>query len=160
MLINDIVRSLHAHSLKKFIIISGHASSIHLAALQEAGETLLEALPSDVSIAVVSLYALAQQAAEDICETEDDSHAGEIETSLILHLQPTLVKGSGEEEYPHFPHPLLTRNKRKYWENAIWGNPNKASAKKGAQITAAMIKQITDLIEKIDNFNEEKSTSP
>ena len=36
-LIRDLVKSLHANSLKNFIIISGHASSVHLAALEEAG---------------------------------------------------------------------------------------------------------------------------
>jgi creatinine amidohydrolase len=138
-LIKDIVKSLR---------------SLHLAALQEAGESLLEELPSDVNIAVVSAYALAQEAASEICETEDDSHAGEIETSLILHLKPHLVKGRGKEEYPHFPHPLLTRNKRKYWKNAVWGNPHKASTKKGELISQLLINKISELVREIEKFKE------
>ncbi|MBW2653161.1 MAG: creatininase family protein [Deltaproteobacteria bacterium] len=153
-LIEDIVKSLHSNNLKRFLIISGHASSLHLAALQEAGESLLEELPSDVNIAVVSAYALAQEAASEICETEDDSHAGEIETSLILHLKPHLVKGRGKEEYPHFPHPLLTRNKRKYWDNAVWGNPHKASMKKGELISQLLIEKISELVREIEKFKE------
>ncbi|NOQ86271.1 MAG: creatininase family protein [Deltaproteobacteria bacterium] len=153
-LIKDIVKSLHSNNLKRFLIISGHASSLHLAALQEAGESLLEELPSDVNIAVVSAYALAQEAASEICETEDDSHAGEIETSLILHLKPHLVKGRGKEEYPHFPHPLLTRNKRKYWKNAVWGNPHKASTKKGELISQLLINKISELVREIEKFKE------
>ena len=151
-LIKDIVKSLYANSLKRFIIISGHASALHLSALQEAGEALLEELPGDVNIAVVSAYALAQEAAGEICETEDDSHAGEIETSLVLYLKPHLVKGRGKEEYPHFPHPFLTRNKRKYWENAVWGNPNKASAKKGELISQLLVEKISELVKEIDKF--------
>ena len=153
-LIKDIVKSLHSNNLKRFLIISGHASSLHLAALQEAGESLLEEMPSDVNIAVVSAYAMAQEAASEICETEDDSHAGEIETSLILHLKPPLVKGRGKEEYPHFPHPLLTRNKRKYWKNAVWGNPRKASTKKGELISQLLIKKIGELVREIEKFKE------
>ena len=153
-LIKDIVKSLYSNNLKRFLIISGHASSLHLAALQEAGESLLEELPSDVNIAVVSAYAMAQEAASEICETEDDSHAGEIETSLILHLKPHLVKGRGKEEYPHFPHPLLTRNKRKYWKNAVWGNPHKASMKKGELISQLLIKKIGELVREIEKFKE------
>ena len=129
-LIKDIVKSLHSNNLKRFLIISGHASSLHLA------------------------YALAQEAASEICETEDDSHAGEIETSLILHLKPHLVKGRGKEEYPHFPHPLLTRNKRKYWKNAVWGNPHKASTKKGELISQLLIKKISELVREIEKFKE------
>jgi len=151
-LIRDLVKSLHANSLKNFIIISGHASSVHLAALEEAGESLLSEMPSDVNIAVVSAYALAQQSAGDICETENDSHAGEIETSLMLHLKPHLVKGKGKEEYPDFPHPLLTRNKRKYWKNAVWGNPNKASRQKGKAISKALVGELVKLVKKIGKF--------
>lgn len=151
-LIQDIVRSLHSNQLKRFIIISGHASQIHLSALQEAGESLLEEMPSDVNIAVVSAYALAQEVAGEICETEDDSHAGEIETSLMLHLKPHLVKGRGKKEYPHFPHPLLTRKKRKYWKNAVWGDPHKASAKKGEIISQRLIEKIGELVKQIDTF--------
>lgn len=153
-LIKNIVKSLYTNDLKKFLIISGHASSLHLAALQEAGESLLEELPCDVNIAVVSAYALAQEAASEICETEDDSHAGEIETSLMLHLKPHLVKGRGKEEYPHFPHPLLTRNKRRYWKQAVWGNPNKASTKKGELISQLLIDKIMEVIREIETFKE------
>lgn len=153
-LIRDIVKSLHNHYLKNFIIISGHASSVHLAALQEAAESMLEEMPSDVNLAVVSAYALARQAAVNICETDNDSHAGEIETSLMLHLKPHLVKGRGKEEYPHFPHPLLIRNKKKYWKNAVWGNPQKASAKKGEAISQMLVDKIVELVRKIDNFKE------
>jgi len=151
-LIGDLVKSLHANSLKNFIIISGHASSVHLAALEEAGESLLSEMPSDVNIAVVSAYALAQQSAGNMCETENDSHAGEIETSLMLHLKPHLVKGRGKEEYPDFPHPLLTRNKRKYWKNAVWGNPNKASRQKGKAISKALAGELVKLVKKIGKF--------
>jgi len=153
-LIRDIVKSLHSNNLKNFIIISGHASSVHLAALQEVGESMLEEMPSDVNIAVVSAYALAQQAASNICETDNDSHAGEIETSLILYLKPHLVKGRGKKEYPHFPHPLLTRNKRKYWKNAVWGDPHKASAKKGEIISKMLIDKIVEIVKKIDKFKD------
>jgi creatinine amidohydrolase len=153
-LIRDIIKSLNANNLKNFIIISGHASSIHLAALQEAGESMLEEMPSDVNISIVSAYDLAQQAASNICETDNDSHAGELETSLMLHLKPYLVKGRGKKEHPHFPHPLLIRNKRKYWKNAVWGDPHKASAKKGEIISQMIINSIIELVKKIDKFKE------
>ncbi len=87
-----------------------------------------------------------------MCETKNDSHAGEIETSLMLHLKPHLVKGRGKEEYPDFPHPLLTRNKRKYWKNAVWGNPNKASRQKGKAISKALAGKLVKLVKKIGKF--------
>jgi len=151
--IKDVVKSLYANRLRNFIIISGHASSLHLSALQEAGEALLEEMPSDVKIAVVSAYAMAQEAAIGICTTEDDSHAGEIETSLMLHLSSRLVKGRGKEEYPCFPQHILTRNKRKYWKNAVWGNPRQASAPKGRLITEKLIDALAELVKQIAVFS-------
>ena len=153
-LVRDIVQGLHANHLQNFILISGHASPVHLSALQEAGESLLEEMPSQVKIAVVSAYDVFRQAASNICTTEDDSHAGEIETSLILHLKPQLVQGKGKEEYPSFPHPLLTRNKRKYWKNAVWGDPTKASATKGRVLSRALMDYLVELVKKIEKFKE------
>ena len=151
--IKDVVKSLYANRLRNFIIISGHASSLHLSALQEAGEALLEEMPSDVTIAVVSAYSMAREAARGICKTEDDSHAGEIETSLMLHLSSRLVKGRGKKEYPCFPQHILTRNKRKYWKNAVWGDPRQASAPKGRLITEKLIDKLAELVKQIAVFS-------
>ena len=153
-LVRDVVKGLHANHLNNFILISGHASTVHLSALQEAGESILEELPSPVKVAVVSAYDVFRQAAVTICKTEDDSHAGEIETSLILHLKPQLVQGKGEEEYPNFPHPILTRNKRKYWKNSVWGDPTKASATKGRVLSRALVDYLVELVKKIEKFKE------
>ena len=151
--IKDVVKSLYANSLRNFIIISGHASSLHLSALQEAGEALLGEMPSDSRIAVISLYGMAQEAARGICKTEDDSHAGEIETSLMLHLSSHLVTGRGKEEYPSFPEHLLTRHKRKYWKNAVWGDPRQASAPQGRLITEKLVDKLAGLVKEIAVFS-------
>lgn len=150
--VRDVVKGLYANGLRKFAIISGHASSLHLSALQEAGESLLEEMGPRVTIAVISAYDMAREAAGGVCETEDDSHAGEIETSLMLHFSPHLVKGRGKEEYPGFPHPILTGNKRKYWKNAVWGNPAPASAPKGKIIAETLTQNLVRLIKRIDAF--------
>jgi creatinine amidohydrolase len=52
-MIRDIVKSLHLQGLRSFLILSGHAGSIHIAALNEVGEELLEEL-REISIAVLS----------------------------------------------------------------------------------------------------------
>ncbi len=153
-IIKDIVKGFHANRLRNFIIVSGHASSLHISALEEAGEELMEEMSPPAKIAVVSAYGLARKVGCDVCETPDDMHAGEIETSLMLFLRPHLVKGKGKKEYPDFPHPLLTRNKRKYWKNAVWGNPTKASAAKGEFISRALVTELVELVRRIEKFRE------
>jgi len=70
----------------------------------------------------------------------------------MLHFSPHLVRGRGKEEYPCFPHPILTTNKRKYWKNAVWGNPAPASAPKGKIIAQTLTQNLVRLIKRIDAF--------
>lgn len=145
----DIVKSLREHGLHTFIAISGHAGGAHGMALQEAGEELI-ARYDDISIAVVTEFLLARDRGKDLIETPGDCHAGEIETSRIMHSHPQLVKGSAPAEYPSFPPGILVRDKRRYWPGGVWGDPGKASAEKGARIEAVVVEGLLDLIRNIE----------
>jgi creatinine amidohydrolase len=150
-LLHDIVRSGHRQGLRNFMVLSGHAGGAHVMALQDAGEELLREF-SDAWIAVLVEFELARKAGLGIIETTDDRHAGEIETSRILHSHPHMVKGRASEEYPAFPAGILVRDKRKYWPNGVWGNPGKATAKKGKMVEEAVVAQIVDMVRMIENY--------
>ncbi|GLI38909.1 creatininase family protein [Geobacter hydrogenophilus] len=152
-LMKDIVRSLYAQGMRNFIILTGHAGGSHRMALQDAGEELLPEIP-DIRIAVVTEYELASREGKGIIETEGDAHAGEIETSRILHTHPHLVKGAGEREFPSFPMGILVRNKRKYWPNGVWGDPTKATAEKGKRLEELVAKKIVELVAALEQFQE------
>ncbi|MBI3754298.1 MAG: creatininase family protein, partial [Deltaproteobacteria bacterium] len=91
MLTGDIIKSAYDKGLRNFILISGHAGSIHMSALKEIGEEMIDEF-DDIKIAVISEYDTIRQESEKLVETKDDGHAGEIETSRILYLAPQLVK--------------------------------------------------------------------
>lgn len=150
-LMKDIVRSLYAQGMRNFIILTGHAGGSHRMALQDAGEELLPEI-SDIRIAVVTEYELASREGKGIIETEGDAHAGEIETSRILHTHPHLVKGAGEREFPSFPMGILVRNKRKYWPKGVWGDPTKATAIKGMRLEELVVKKIVELAVALEGF--------
>ncbi|KAF0218501.1 MAG: creatinine [Geobacteraceae bacterium] len=152
-LLKDIVRSFHSHGLRNFIILTGHAGGSHRMALQDAGEELIAEF-TDIKMAVVTEYELARREGKGIIETEGDSHAGEIETSRIMHTHPHLVKGKGEREFPDFPQGILVRNKRKFWPNGVWGDPTKASAEKGKQIEELVVRKIVELAKMMEDFQE------
>jgi len=152
-LMKDIVRSLHGQGMRNFVILTGHAGGSHRMALQDAGEELLPEIP-DIRIAVVTEYELASREGRGIIETEGDAHAGEIETSRILHSHPHLVKGVGMREFPVFPPGILVRNKRKYWPNGIWGDPTKATAEKGKCLEAIVVEKIVELVETLQQQEE------
>lgn len=149
LLFTDIVKSLREQGLRNFIAISGHAGGAHGMALQEAGEELIT-LYEDISVAVVTEFVLARERGKNLIETPGDCHAGEIETSRIMHSHPHLVKGTAPAEYPSFPAGILVRDKRRYWPGGVWGDPGKASAEKGALIEEAVVGGLLDLIRNIE----------
>ncbi|MFQ5441267.1 MAG: creatininase family protein [Thermodesulfobacteriota bacterium] len=151
MLTKDIVRDASGKGFKRFILISGHGGSLHVSAMKEAAEALTVELKGAV-IAALSIYEVLGPEANLIAETENDSHAGEMETSAVLYLAPELVKGRSKEEYPGLPKPIVARDKMKYWPGAVWGDPSKATAEKGLRLFDLMVRKVTGLVKKIERF--------
>lgn len=144
-LLKDLVRSFYRQGIHNVIALTGHAGGAHRMALQDAGEELLDELP-ELRIAVVTEYELAREQGRGLVETPGDAHAGEIETSRIMHSHPHLVQGSSPEEYPSFPAGILVRDKRRYWPGGVWGNPAKATALKGAQLEQLVVSKVVELV--------------
>ena len=147
----DIILSAYDKGLRNFILISGHAGSIHMSALKEVGESLIDEVP-DIKIAIISEYDTIAEEGKKIVETKDDGHAGEIETSRLLYLAPNLVKGRAKEEYPVFPAPFIVRDKLKYWKGGVWGNPAKANIEKGRRLFAISVDKVIEIVKRIERI--------
>ena len=148
----DLVAEAYKKGLRNFILISGHGGSLHMSAMKETAEVLVERLEG-IKIAVLSPYDVLWKELSEIAETPNDSHAGELETSMMLYLAPKLVKGRSPVEYPKIPKPLTVKDKVKYWPGGVWGNPKKASVEKGEKA----IKLITDkIIALLDQIEKQK----
>jgi creatinine amidohydrolase len=154
-LLKDIVRSFHFQGLRNFIVLSGHAGGAHCMALQDAGEELIAEF-ADITVAVVTEYDLAKVAGKDIISTPGDAHAGEIETSRIMHTHPHLIKGKGEKGFPRFPKGILVRNKRRFWGNGVWGDPTQATPDKGRLLEELVVDKIVELALRLANFQEDQ----
>lgn len=152
-LVRDVVVSLYRHGLRNFILLTGHAGGTHNAALIDAGEELLDRF-NDLKIAVLTEYQLASDEGRGLIETEGDSHAGEIETSRMLHSHPHLVKGDAEREFPRFPKGILVRDKRKFWQGGVWGDPGKASAEKGLRIEELVVSALDRFVDHLESWVE------
>jgi len=150
LLIQDIVRGLYFNGLKNVLILSGHAGGTHIAMIIDACEELLDEL-ADIRIAVVSINDLGRIAWEGIVETPGDSHAGEVETSVIKYLFPEAVKGQPPQEYPSFPRFLLVRDKRAFWPGGVWGDPAKASPEKGKKLLEKSVEALIDVIKSLES---------
>ncbi len=148
-LLHDLVRSFYRQGFRNVIALTGHAGGAHRMALQDAGEELLDTLP-ELRMAVVTEYELAKEGGRGLVETPGDAHAGEIETSRIMHSHPHLVQGSSPEEYPSFPVGILVRDKRRYWPGGVWGNPARATAEKGAKIEELVVARVVELVQLLE----------
>ncbi len=124
-----------------------------MAALTDAGEEILSRLENS-QVAVLSVLDLIVKIAKGIVQTENDSHAGEVETSLMLHLRSMHVDGTSPEEYPSFPAPILARDKKRFWPGGVWGDPSKASSEKGATILNKEVELLLQLVSRIESFEQ------
>jgi creatinine amidohydrolase len=147
-LLLDLGREFYRVGLRNLVFISGHAGGTHISAIIEAGEQLLTELP-EVRVAVVNILELLREVLRerpDLVQTKGDSHAGEVETAVMLAAYPGLVKGTAPEEWPSFPKYVLVRDKRRYWPGGVWGNPAPASAAQGEEILQAEALSLSKLI--------------
>lgn len=147
-LVRDLGREFYRQGLRNLVILSGHAGGTHMAALLEAGETLLEELP-EARVAVVNILDLLREiitANPHLVRTKGDAHAGEVETALMLAAFPRLVKGTAPAEWPNFPKYILVRDKRRFWPGGVWGDPAPATAAQGEEILQAEMKRLRQVL--------------
>ncbi len=145
----DITTDAFKRGFRNILLISGHAGGAHVAAMKEAAEVLAATTPG-LTIAALSIYDVVWDELEALAETENDSHAGEMETSIIMYLAPELVKGLSKEEYPSFNKPIINPDKLSQWPGAVWGNPAKATAKKGRLLFQAMVRSTLEILKKME----------
>jgi creatinine amidohydrolase len=149
-LVIDVAESLYRHGMKRFILYSGHAGANHMAALLSAADDLILA-HEDTDFAVISDLDLCDSRFFTLLETKDDSHAGEVETSLIMALAPDLVGDLPPADRPAFPRPLVVRDTRTYWRSGVWGDPSRASKVKGEQMVTILAQNLAKLAESLNN---------
>lgn len=147
----DIVRDAAKKGLKNFILISGHGGGIHTFAMKEAGEIVKAELPG-IEVAALTIYEIIGKEAAEIAESEGDSHAGELETSLMLYLTPELVKGRSKKERPKFKRPFIASDKLKYWPGAVNGDPKLATREKGERFFSVMVDKTVELVRAIEKL--------
>ena len=150
-LVFDIVISLHASGMRNVILYSGHASSKQLAAMGEAGEKAIDMI-SDLNVAVVCDYDILKNAS--FIEAPGDIHAGELETSRMMHVRPELVR---TDKFPpaekrQFPNPILVRDCKRYWPGTVEGDPALSSAEKGEKLCQMVAEYLADLVKKMQAF--------
>jgi creatinine amidohydrolase len=141
----DLIKAFSRNGFKKIVLFSGHAGRIHLSALREAAELCVQS-DSTLRLAVICDLDLVKETSQELVETSGDGHAGEIETSRMMHLHPASVKEPPEEEYPELPPGIIVPDPENYWPGGVWGNPQAADASKGREIVERSAEALVRII--------------
>ena len=166
----DVCRSLIRHGFKNIIIVNGHGG--HVSVLDVVSRKIRDETDGKIIIAM----AMPQQLVTDVIERlmeNNDGHAGESETSLIMAFRPELVRKEKMMPLQRKDVPIVTKiepivSKEEAEERTrynvtipmpflatladgtgITGDPTKATPEKGKKIAEAAITRLAAYMEEV-----------
>ncbi|MDI5971875.1 creatininase family protein [Streptomyces sp. SL13] len=137
--VTDIAQSLEASGIRKLVLINAHGGNYVLSNIvQEANvtEPRMSLFPQGHE------WNRAREHAGLVSNSHDDMHAGEIETSILLHAEPSVVRpGYETADHDGGERPfLLTEGMKAYTQTGVIGFPSHATAEKGKAVLASLTK--------------------
>ncbi|KPI14634.1 Creatininase [Actinobacteria bacterium OK074] len=136
--VRDIADSLARSGIDALVVVNGHGGNYVL------GNVVQESAGRDPLMALFPAaedWESARERAGVETSLLSDMHAGEIETSILLHCHPELVRPGYEstdfvaDDRRH----LLTLGMSGYTESGVIGRPSLASAEKGQRLLAELV---------------------
>ncbi|MET8678879.1 creatininase family protein [Streptomyces sp. NPDC004647] len=136
--VRDIADSLRRSGIGTLILVNGHGGNYVLRnVVQESfgGGTRMALFPGSAD------WDAARARAGIQTPSHSDMHAGEVETSILLHAHPQLVRPGYEtsdclaDDRKH----LLSLGMSAFTESGVIGRPSMASAGKGKELLAGLV---------------------
>jgi creatinine amidohydrolase len=146
VVIDDIYRSITDAGLTSMVILNCHGGNYSLANVVQEGNDhgkKMALFPSGRD------WADARQSAGLATSNHEDMHAGELETSILLHTYPELVRDGYHQadwvadDRRH----LLTTGMGNYTQSGVIGRPSLASAEKGKAVLASLVGSFASVLE-------------
>lgn len=149
--ITDVHNSLTRTGPRALVLVNAHGGNYVLGnVVQEAGAEgramALFPTPED--------WQEARAAAGLASSMHEDMHAGEVETSLLLHAHPEVVR-PGYESADHLANNrrhLLTEGVRAYTHSGVIGRPSFATAEKGKAVLDALTGSFAGVMDLLTNL--------
>jgi creatinine amidohydrolase len=144
--IDDIYSSLTDSGLTSLVILNCHGGNYALANIVQEGNAhgkRIALFPSGTD------WTDARQSAGLTTSNHADMHAGELETSILLHAHPGLVRDGYQtadwvaDDRRH----LLTTGMGEYTQSGVIGRPSLASAEKGKAVLASLVESFASVLE-------------
>jgi creatinine amidohydrolase len=137
-IVRDVAASVHRAGVTSLVLVNGHGGNYVLGNLvQEAslGALRMALFPGELD------WDAARDTAGLATSALSDMHAGELETSILLHSHPHLVTPRFEQSdwLADDRRHLLSRGLQAYTESGVVGRPSLASARKGQDLLASLV---------------------
>jgi creatinine amidohydrolase len=157
------LESAQAHGFRNFLVLNSHGGNRGIC------QVLLEKFGADhpdCQIAVASWWRAAAEALMPLNESGPGGvgHACEFETSLMLHIAPESVRMAAigpmasistfewaEEDLLRTSRISLYRTMKQITSNGVWGDPTRATAAKGKQITDIVCDALSAVVNDLSN---------
>ena len=145
----DVVRSLARYGPRRFYALNTGISTLR------ALEPAARALAADgILFRYTDLATLSEPAVSRVQQQEGGTHADEIETSMMLYIDPSSVDMSKavKDYHPSTGRGGLRRQRGEpgtYSPTGIWGDPTLATREKGQTVTETLVKGILADIESV-----------
>ena len=155
-MVEDIVESLLEHGFHRIILFNSHGGN------QGVAQVLSERLGPELTyFSTITWWRLAASALLDLSRTGPGGvgHAGEFETSLMLHIDPDLVrkklieKGKNQATFSWAEGDMLRsgsaglyRSMYEMTPNGIYGDPTQSSADQGLKISRLIVSRLKGIV--------------
>ena len=147
-ILTDVVSSLHGQGFRKLVVLNGHGGNTFKPYVRDLGMMF-----PDFHIVVVDWWSIVPR--KNYFDEDPDEHAGEQETSAMLHYHPELVVMNRAGNGTVSPSQIGAIDQKIGWMPRNWdevsedtgiGNPKKSTAEKGERHVEAVIKKISELL--------------
>lgn len=145
----QIVRNLAQHGPRRFYVLNTGISTIR--ALEPVAAQLAQ---EGILLAYTNFGEALDRAAGGVRQQEGGSHADEVETSMMLYIDPSSVDMSlAVKDFAPRSTPMRLRRQKAvpgtYSPSGVWGDPTLATREKGQVIVEALVKTMLDDIETV-----------
>ena len=149
--VKDIVVSLEEQKARNVILFSGHYGNMQPS--KDAARELFDeyGYRNVWNLGYTSVDKLNKAIMQTTLWNGKTFHAAELETSLMLHIAPNLVKlHKAVGENPEIPPDIDLRPIpwKEYSKIGVFGDPAKATAEKGAEFLKAWLDILCDIVQK------------
>jgi creatinine amidohydrolase len=145
-MIDDIYCSITDASLASLVIVNCHGGNYVLANVVQEGNARgkrMALFPSGAD------WTDARHSARLSSSDHEDMHAGELETSILLHVHPELVRDGYQaaDWVADDRRRLLTTGMGEYTQSGVIGRPSLASAEKGKALLASLAESFASVLD-------------